>query len=46
MCGIAGQLGGTDRRVPQMIAALTHRGPDGIRIEDARPGTVVSIDRA
>ena len=34
MCGIAGQLGGTDRRVPQMIAALTHRGPDGIRIEE------------
>ncbi len=34
MCGIAGQLGGTDRRVPAMIAALTHRGPDGIRIEE------------
>ncbi|MFL5296704.1 MAG: asparagine synthase (glutamine-hydrolyzing), partial [Phenylobacterium sp.] len=33
MCGIAGQLGGTDVRAPQMIAALTHRGPDGIRIE-------------
>src|SRR3569623_486523 len=34
MCGIAGQLGGTDRRVPAMIAALTHRGPDGIRVEE------------
>src|SRR5438046_2503706 len=34
MCGIAGQLGGTDIRTPQMIAALTHRGPDGIRIEE------------
>jgi len=34
MCGIAGQLGGTDRRVPAMIAALTHRGPDGVRVEE------------
>ena len=34
MCGIAGQLGGRDQRVPQMIAALTHRGPDGIRVEE------------
>ena len=34
MCGIAGQLGGSDARVPEMIAALTHRGPDGIRIEE------------
>jgi asparagine synthase (glutamine-hydrolysing) len=34
MCGIAGQLGGTDARVPAMIEALTHRGPDGIRIEE------------
>src|SRR4051794_34345373 len=34
MCGIAGQLGGTDEKVPQMIAALTHRGPDGVRIEE------------
>jgi asparagine synthase (glutamine-hydrolysing) len=34
MCGIAGQLGGSDSRVAQMIGALTHRGPDGIRIEE------------
>jgi asparagine synthase (glutamine-hydrolysing) len=34
MCGIAGQLGGSDSRAPQMIAALTHRGPDGIRVEE------------
>ncbi|HEY2753143.1 asparagine synthase (glutamine-hydrolyzing) [Phenylobacterium sp.] len=34
MCGIAGQLGGRDARVPEMIAALTHRGPDGVRIEE------------
>src|SRR5882757_4138843 len=34
MCGIAGQVGGTDARVPEMIAALTHRGPDGVRIEE------------
>jgi asparagine synthase (glutamine-hydrolysing) len=35
MCGIAGQLGGTDARVGEMIGALTHRGPDGIRLEEA-----------
>ncbi|HEY2358487.1 MAG TPA: asparagine synthase (glutamine-hydrolyzing) [Phenylobacterium sp.] len=34
MCGIAGQLGGRDARAPEMIAALTHRGPDGIRVEE------------
>ncbi len=34
MCGIAGQLGGANARVGPMIQALTHRGPDGIRIED------------
>ena len=32
MCGIAGQLGGSDPRAGAMIGALTHRGPDGIRI--------------
>jgi asparagine synthase (glutamine-hydrolysing) len=35
MCGIAGQLGGTDARAAQMIGALTHRGPDGVRVEEA-----------
>ena len=44
MCGIAGQLGGTDERVPQMIAALTHRGPDGIRIEEG-PGAALAPAR-
>ena len=33
MCGIAGQIGGADARTPAMIEALTHRGPDGVRIE-------------
>ena len=33
MCGIAGQVGGADARAAEMIAALTHRGPDGIRVE-------------
>jgi asparagine synthase (glutamine-hydrolysing) len=44
MCGIAGQLGGTDERVPQMIAALTHRGPDGIRVEEG-PGAALAHAR-
>jgi asparagine synthase (glutamine-hydrolysing) len=44
MCGIAGQLGGTDERVPRMIAALTHRGPDGIRVEE-RPGAALAHAR-
>jgi asparagine synthase (glutamine-hydrolysing) len=33
MCGIAGQVGGTDARAAEMIAALAHRGPDGLRTE-------------
>jgi asparagine synthase (glutamine-hydrolysing) len=33
MCGIAGQLGGADARAQGMISALTHRGPDGIHVE-------------
>ena len=33
MCGIAGQVGGTDPRAAEMIAALAHRGPDGVRVE-------------
>jgi asparagine synthase (glutamine-hydrolysing) len=33
MCGIAGQVGGADAHAGEMIAALTHRGPDGIRTE-------------
>ena len=38
MCGIAGVLGGDAAAraiAPQLIAPLAHRGPDGIRIEDA-----------
>src|SRR6478609_534689 len=34
MCGIAGQIGGEHARVPAMIEALTHRGPNGVRIEE------------
>lgn len=33
MCGIAGQLGGEDAAAERMIRALTHRGPDGVRLE-------------
>ena len=33
MCGIAGQLGGEDARAEAMISSLTHRGPDGVRVE-------------
>lgn len=35
MCGIAGQLGGTDVPLETMIRALAHRGPDGVRLETA-----------
>ena len=34
MCGIAGQLGGRDARPQRMIEALTHRGPDGVRVQE------------
>ncbi len=37
MCGIAGQVGGSDPRSGEMIGALTHRGPDGVRTESG-PG--------
>jgi asparagine synthase (glutamine-hydrolysing) len=37
MCGIAGVLWGDVRALGPMIEALAHRGPDGIRIEDAAP---------
>ena len=43
MCGIAGQLGGTPAAEP-MIAALTHRGPDGVRIETL-PGAALAHAR-
>src|SRR3954464_15473946 len=33
MCGIAGQVGGIDPRPAEMIAALAHRGPNGVRVE-------------
>ena len=44
MCGIAGQVGGSDSRVAQMIEALTHRGPDGIRVEET-PGAAFAHAR-
>jgi asparagine synthase (glutamine-hydrolysing) len=44
MCGIAGQVGGADARAAEMIAALTHRGPDGIRVE-AMDGAAVAHAR-
>jgi asparagine synthase (glutamine-hydrolysing) len=43
MCGIAGVLGGMESAGP-LIAALAHRGPDGIRIEDG-PGWSVGHAR-
>jgi asparagine synthase (glutamine-hydrolysing) len=43
MCGIAGVLGGTESAGP-LIAALAHRGPNGIRIEDG-PGWSVGHAR-
>ncbi len=33
MCAIAGQLAGSGIAVAPMIGALTHRGPDGVRME-------------
>jgi asparagine synthase (glutamine-hydrolysing) len=44
MCGIAGQVGGADPRAAQMIEALTHRGPDGIRVEET-PGAAFAHAR-
>jgi asparagine synthase (glutamine-hydrolysing) len=44
MCGIAGQVGGTDPRVAEMIGALTHRGPDGVRVEET-PGAAFAHAR-
>ncbi len=35
MCGIAGQLGGAEAAAEPMIRALAHRGPDGVRLEQA-----------
>ena len=43
MCGIAGVLGGAKSAGP-LIAALAHRGPNGIRIEDG-PGWSVGHAR-
>ncbi len=43
MCGIAGVLGGMESAGP-LIAALAHRGPNGIRIEDG-PGWSVGHAR-
>lgn len=45
MCGIAGELGGADDAVAEpMIRALTHRGPDGIRLQ-ALPGASLAHAR-
>jgi asparagine synthase (glutamine-hydrolysing) len=49
MCGIAGLIGGPssadrDPRVAEMIGALTHRGPDGIRVEEL-PGATAAHAR-
>jgi asparagine synthase (glutamine-hydrolysing) len=43
MCGIAGQIGGEPAAEP-MIAALTHRGPDGVRVEQL-PGAALAHAR-
>ncbi|MDO8324452.1 MAG: asparagine synthase (glutamine-hydrolyzing), partial [Phenylobacterium sp.] len=39
MCGIAGVLHGTASALP-MIETLTHRGPNGVRTEQVRGGSV------
>lgn len=44
MCGIAGQLGGDNPAAERMIRALTHRGPDGVRVE-ALPGAALAHAR-
>ena len=44
MCGIAGQLGGADARPQRMIEALTHRGPDGVRVQEM-PGAALAHAR-
>ena len=43
MCGIAGVLGGDVAAVGPMIAALTHRGPDGVRTEGGLAHARLSI---
>src|SRR5689334_13764707 len=47
MCGIAGVAGRADAReqVTRMIAALTHRGPDGAGIFVAGPDTALGHAR-
>ena len=39
MCGIAGVLGGSEPVGP-LIETLTHRGPDGVRIEQVAGGAL------
>ena len=40
MCAIAGQLGGGSSAVRPMIEAMTHRGPDGVRLETLAGATL------
>ena len=40
MCAIAGQLGGGGSAVRPMIEAMTHRGPDGVRLETIAGATL------
>ena len=44
MCGIAGMLGAGGGSAAPMIAALTHRGPDGVRVTEA-PGASLAHAR-
>ena len=44
MCGIAGQLGASATSAGPMIAALAHRGPDGLRTWEA-PGVALAHAR-
>lgn len=44
MCGIAGQLGGDEPAAEGMIRTLTHRGPDGVRVETL-PGAALGHAR-
>jgi asparagine synthase (glutamine-hydrolysing) len=44
VCGIAGMLGAGGGSAAPMIAALTHRGPDGVRVTEA-PGASLAHAR-
>ena len=44
MCAIAGQLGGGGSAVRPMIEVMTHRGPDGVRLETIAGATLAHAE--